>query len=210
MNYEYGMAKIKIGGIEYILAPTLSNIKKIGTPKEIVQYFHILKYVECHFIASFRIAAKILLCCGLPEELVGQIIFSHNRGKSIVKPGMLPVDDVFILAWHCLMHGVCGVIDADDDHKDLKGEPLKSFNANAYIMDSVEFLGLSLTEAEGITMSHFVHLAKAKSDSAKSRKSEIDSQVKEPGKVSKKEEDDAMKWFESIESKMNDSHRKKL
>lgn len=200
MKIEYGFAEIKVGNETYELKPTLSNIKNIGSPTDIVNSFTILQYRFAHFVMSFREAIKILQCCGLTEELTGWIVFSERSNKSLIHPGKISVGEVFILAEHCLRHGVCGIIESDDPDKEKTGEPLKRFDAHSYIVDAIDYLGVSLSEAEEMTMTQFVHLVKAKNKNAESRKTDEDGNPVKTEETQKDQEQDALAlYYEKLE-----------
>ena len=98
MLTAYGHVKIEWGDKVFNLSPSLVNIAKIGSPKEIVK---------------FSIALNVLKCCSdieLPEKLTGGVRFSDKQQKfMIVNPahGEAMIGDVIKLAEHCLLHGVC-------------------------------------------------------------------------------------------------------
>lgn len=207
MRIEYGFAEIKINDEKYELKPTLSNIKNIGSKKHIVDCFSILSYKPFHYITSFRVATEILQACGLPDKITGGTVFSERQNKVIINKGILPLTDVFILAEHCLRHGVCGVIEIEDKDSEKKGDPLTEFDAHKYIMDAVEFLGVSLEKAEEMTMTQFVLLAKAKSDSAISRQKDENGNPVKTEEQKAQENDDALAWYYSKVNQVNSKHK---
>lgn len=98
------------------------------------------------------------------------------------------------------MHGVCGIIDEDDKDSDKTGKPLTEFNASDYIVDAIEILGLSLSEAENITMTQFIKLAKSKMKLHQQRTGKD-----EPSDSQKKlDEDEAFAFYNSVVDKVNE------
>lgn len=181
MQTRYGHAKVSFGdGREFFIVPSLCNISKIGSPREIVSTVKSLG--DTYDIAQAYLSACLILdACGLPQDVTGGIDYSERQKKWLMSPGSIPVDDVFTLAWHCVKHGISGASDSEE-----AGEPIEEFNADQLIMIAVEHLGLSLSEAESLTMTQFCLLASAKHSGQ-------GDQNKEPV-ITKKEEDDLLAW----------------
>lgn len=189
INVNIGHASVKVRDKEYLLIPSLSNISKIGTPQEIVECFnHVtnpikfsyrlengtLNAVSSTFAYGFDWACRILNCCGLPESITGWVVLKETDEKY---PYLCPVEgkigfnDVFVLAAHCLKHGVCGVVKEQG-----KGEPIKDFDAHFYIHLAHKALDISLSEAASLTMTEFSMLMeaeKALTDGSKTQQAEL-------------------------------------
>lgn len=208
MDLDYGFAKIEIGDDEYILKPTLKNIRKIGTPKEIIKLFSTLHYKAHHYVTSFGAAADILNHCGLPRDVTGTIDYSVRSGRRMINPGYIPPSDVFTLAEHCLAHGVVGVVDHDDDDSDKTGETLEEFDAHSFIVDATEYLGMTLSEAEQLTMTQFVFLVKAKNKNYEKRAKEMSEKPKHD-KASEKDIKEAMEFYNEKVKKINEANMSK-
>lgn len=205
MRVKYGFAEINIGGEVYTLAPSLLNISKIGTPKEIIESFHIISNYDVNYITSFSTACNILQCCGLPFFVTGGLRFSELKNKTLIYPGLLPIDDVFILAAHCLKHGVCGIVDdnKEDDKEEKKPKPMTEFDAHKFIVDAMDILSLSLSEAENLTMTQFGKLINAKLSSIKSRdEKEVNNSPEE-----KEDLEAALYWHEQRVAKINEKNK---
>ena len=136
MLTQYGHGEIKWGGEVYRLAPTFINIAKLGTPSEIIETFkHFI--AEKNVVHKFNCALNIVrTCCDreLPVELTGTIKFSERQQRFlIVNPahGEAMVNDIIILAEHCLIHGVSGKVDIDDIDEDAK--PMEEFDAYKFM-----------------------------------------------------------------------------
>lgn len=203
MQIEYGFAEILVKGMVYKLSPSLLNISKIGTPKIIIESFQALSYKHIHYVHSYSVACNILRCCGIPDELVGGIIFSQMQKKSLISPGLLPIEEVFILARHCLNHGVCGMIDDDNDtNEGKKAKPMTEFDAHLFIVDAMEILSVSLKEAENMSMTQFGKLASAKLTNSKRRE-----YIEKNGMSKEESEDDledVMGWYHDKVAKINE------
>jgi len=175
MLLAYGHAEIEWQGVKYCLAPTFANIAKIGTPKEIIDDFKAFISTNS-FWYKFSIAINVLnACCDkeIPVELTGEIKFSEWNNKFLYsKPshGLPMINDVMILAEHCLLHGVCG----KSEREESNGEPLEYFNAYEFMELARVHLGLSANEASNMTMTEFVRMMDAKFPEDKNKQIEED------------------------------------
>lgn len=189
MNTDYGHAEITVHGESYLLTPSLVNISKIGSPKEIVESFDKLDYKPLpnervvnyspwekresnnKFVESFEVAVRILNSCGLPKKLTGYATESRAFGGKSICIAKLPIEHVFVLAWHTLKHGVIGDAELPESAKKSKAN---SFDPHEYIVAAMSTLGLSLSEAEGLTMTKLLKLS-----GVESKKSEEESRIEE-------------------------------
>ena len=163
INVTDGYAIVKVGGRSYELTPSFFNIAKIGTPKEIIETFDSVMSGEKNILTSFADACHVLECCGLPTEICGGIEYNEWQKRTCISLRKLPFKDVLILAIHCLKHGICGSNKQIKDNKESgSGEFLKEFNTSEYVLTAVELMGLSMTEAENLTMTKFIGLVGAK------------------------------------------------
>lgn len=200
---EYGFAEIRIGDEVFELVPNFFNIGKIGTPSQIVQKMYDISYRGFLFIRAFESACDILQACGLPEKLTGHLHFSERKGKMLAKEGLLPIEHVFLLAEHCMLHGIIGDVDTDDKDKERTGDPLTEFNVHSYLVDAVEFLGVDMDYAEQMTMTQFVKLVKAKNENMASR---------DPNNTANKQKDmqKAEEWYNEKAKKLNKNKPKEI
>lgn len=191
INTRIGHCEVKLGGKSYLLVPSLINISKIGSPKEIISAFaHVdnparfnykledgkLNVVNYSFSSGFEWAAHILQCCGLPKEITGWLYFREENGFPCFIPveGKVGFHDVFVLAAHCLTHGVCGIVKESDNQ-----DPMKEFDAFFYINLARKVLGISMEEAQNMTMTELsMHFdANQQIDSgAKAKEAELSNQ----------------------------------
>lgn len=162
MLTAYGHTKIEWGDRVFILSPTFANIAKIGTPTEIIDTFK--EFISATNLAhKFSIALNILDCCSdvsLPVELTGTVKPSANNDRILISQpshGISMVNDVIVLAEHCLIHGVCGKND-----KKPTGEPATEFDAYSFIEMARVHLGLSAEEASNMTMTEFSRMMETK------------------------------------------------
>jgi hypothetical protein len=94
---------------------------------------------------------------------LGGLHYSESKKRSLIKQGVIPIDHVFILAEHCMLHGVCGSSDQIRESKE-SGESgkLEEFDPYVYVVTAMEILGLTSEEAEKLTMTKFIRMIDAK------------------------------------------------
>lgn len=183
MLTAYGHAQIEWQGDKYRLAPTFANIAKLGSPVEIVELFKsfISPGAAWH---KFNIAVSVLNACSdkpIPEKLIGFVKFSDRQQRFMYHQpshGLPMFNDAITLAEHCLLHGICGKIDKKGD-----GDPLKEFDAMAFIELARIHLDMDRKESSELTMTEFCRLMEVKFPPAK-----------EDG-LSAEENDDMLAWF---------------
>ena len=185
MLTAYGHSKIEWGDKTFNLSPTFANIAKIGSPTEIIDTFKSF-ISESNVVFKFAIALDVLRCCSkpeLPESFTGTLKFSERQQRfMITQPshGINIINDVIVLAEHCLIHGICGKIDREE----LSGEPIEEFDAYGYMELARIHLGLHADDAAKMTMTEFSRLMAAKFPP------EVDENV-----ASKKEQIEMMAWI---------------
>ncbi len=161
-NIADGYAYITAGGHSYELAPSFCNMAKIGSPMEIISVFKRIAS-PTNFVTSYADACNVLECCGLPRELIGGLRFSEKQMKTLISPGLLPIEDVYNLALHCLKHGVCGTNEQIKEH--TKGDtpkPMEEFDPYVYVVSAMDHLAMSANDAESLTMTRYIRLISAK------------------------------------------------
>jgi len=162
MLVAYGHTKIEWGDKEFILSPTFANIAKIGTPTEIIDTFK--QFISArNLVFKFSIALNVLKCCSnpeLPESFTGGVKFSERQQRfMITQPshGVNMINDVIVLAEHCLIHGICGKVE-----RESTGEPATEFDAYSFMELARIHLGLHADDAAKMTMTEFCRLMTAK------------------------------------------------
>jgi hypothetical protein len=162
MLTAYGHTKIEWGEKEFILSPSFINIAKIGSPTEIIDIFK--QFISStHLVTKFSIALNVLKCCSepeLPEALTGGVKFSKRQQKfMITQPshGIDMINDIIVLAEHCLIHGVCGKVE-----RGSQGEPATEFDAYSFMELARIHLEASVDDAAKMTMTEFARLMDAK------------------------------------------------
>ncbi len=186
---EIGELRISLTDKSYFFKPSFRAMNEIGTPKEIVEmyatlngadYLAVMQHVgNLPFGAQMQVmkavskpvygrhvlsAAFIIMqaCC---EEDVSMLIGSYKptvRGVKYV-PGLMPVNDIIIIARNLLDHGIIGksplkVPQRSESQKQTTNE----FNASQYIISARTHFGISREEAEDLSMTEFQQMIKNK------------------------------------------------
>ena len=157
---QYGHGKMVIDGVEYVINPCFANIAEIGDPKEIINTVKMLQSEDPLdiYCGAFSILQS---CCDkdLPVEAFGQYGFDES-GK-LVKPNAEPemINDLVVLASHCVLHGICGKVDLVGEGSD--DEELSEFDPSEYVDLAVTHFKISYEEASKMTMTQFVRRMRA-------------------------------------------------
>lgn len=186
---EIGELRISLTDKSYFFKPSFRAMNEIGTPKEIVEmyatlngadYLAVMQHVgNLPFGAQMQVmrtvskpvygrhvlsAAFIIMqaCC---EEDVSMLIGSYKptaRGVRYV-PGVMPVNDIIIIARNLLDHGIIGksplkVPQRSESQKQTTNE----FNASQYIISARTHFGMTREEAEDLSMTEFQQMVKNK------------------------------------------------
>lgn len=169
----YGHASIKYDGRVINLIPSLRNIERIGSPKEIIDTFKFIsRGIFDH--QSFLKSMHIIECClesGSDEdlsELFGYLSPSYHGDRILFKRGLQSPNTAIALASHLLMHGVCGKA-KKVSKKDSK--PVEEFNAADYINIARRNFNLSYDEAKNMTMTEVLMMCQQVLDSEESTSS---------------------------------------
>ncbi len=184
----YGHAKIQFKDQVFNLVPSFANMAKLGTPKEIIEIFGFL-IDDSPWYVKFDVSLTILEACAgesLPFELTGKVeVNGWKNTITYLMPthGKEMINDIIVIAVHCLKHGICGNVDNDSKEEP---EPLKEFDAYSYIDMAITHLGADREEAASMTMTEFVRRMRAKFPDNK----------EESGKMSQQEVDDLYSWGE--------------
>ncbi len=184
MLTAYGHSKIEWGDKTFNLSPTFANIAKIGSPTEIIDTFK--SFISAsNVVFKFAIALDVLRCCSepeLPEAFTGTLKFSERQQRFMItqpKHGINMINDVIVLAEHCLIHGICGKIE-----RESSVEPVTEFDAYSYMELARIHLGLHADDAAKMTMTEFCRLMEAKFPPEKNENI-----------GSRKEQEEMVAWF---------------
>ena len=171
---QYGHAAIHIDGEQFTVTPSFANFSSLGEPKEIVDLIKQLHFSH-NIPLSFQAALKILnACCDkvLPSSFTGSVKVGLD-GKvklSFGKYGAEAVNDVIVLAGHCIKHGVTG---AQVSEGSAEGDTITEFDASEYIDLAATHFKISYDEAAKMTMTQFVRRMRTEYPEAHKRVAEV-------------------------------------
>ena len=184
---EIGELRISLTDKSYFFKPSFRAMNEIGTPKEIVEmyatlngadYLAVMQHVgNLPFGAQMQVmktvskpvygrhvlsAAFIIMqaCC---DDDISVLVGSYKptaRGVKYV-PGLMPVNDIIIIARNLLDHGIIGksplkVPQRSESQKQTTNE----FNASQYIISARTHFGMTREEAEDLSMTEFQQMIK--------------------------------------------------
>lgn len=170
-----------VNGVKYVFTPSFAAMAKIANDIDLVQAFAIIhgsryptrlpldKNLRNRILARcygevVQTSVLVLRACTESDiaHLVGDCEFTPC-GKLRLKHGIIPVDDMITLARHLLYHGLIGdgpENKAAEQPRDSDYKP--SFDVLEYVYSAVAHLGLSESEAWGMTMTGYRAAVRAK------------------------------------------------
>lgn len=186
---EIGELRISLTDKSYFFKPSFRAMNEIGTPKEIVEmyatlngadYLAVMQHVgNLPFGAQMQVmktvskpvygrhvlsAAYIVMqaCC---EEDVSMLIGGWKptaRGVKYV-PGLMPVNDIIIIARNLLDHGIIGKSPLKvPQRSESQAKTTSEFNVSQYIISARTHFGMTREEAEDLSMTEFQQMIKNK------------------------------------------------
>lgn len=169
MNLNDGYCSIIVGEVEHPLSPSFGNIAKLGNPSEIMWIARLVHMFQINPVDAFKAACDVLIACGAPEELLGGLAWSEWSNRVVIDMGPIPPQHVMVLAKHCIQYGICGSDEQLSTMQKTEGSGMEEFNPAEYIISATDYLGVSIDEAEKLTMAKFIRLSNAKSEMEKRR-----------------------------------------
>lgn len=186
---EIGELRISLADKSFFLKPSFRAMNEIGTPKEIVEiyatlngadYLQTMQHIEGlppgaqiqvmkavskpvygrHVLSSAYIVMQA--CC---EEDVSMLIGGWKptaRGVRYV-PGVMPVNDIIIIARNLLDHGIIGKSPLKvPQRSESQAKTTSEFNVSQYIISARTHFGMTREEAEDLSMTEFQQMIKNK------------------------------------------------
>lgn len=186
---EIGELRISLADKSFFFKPSFRTMNEIGTPKEIVEMYatlngadylqtmqhieglppgaqiQVMKTVSKPVYGRHVLSAAYIVMQACCEEDVSMLIGGWKptaRGVRYV-PGVMPVNDIIIIARNLLDHGIIGksplkVPQRSESQKQTTNE----FNASQYIMSARTHFGMTREEAEDLSMTEFQQMIKNK------------------------------------------------
>ena len=186
---EIGELRISLADKSFFFKPSFRAMNEIGTPKEIVEmyatlngadYLQTMQHVEGlppgaqiqvmkavskpvygrHVLSAAYIVMQA--CC---EEDVSMLIGGWKptaRGVRYV-PGVMPVNDIIIIARNLLDHGIIGKSPLKvPQRSESQAKTTSEFNVSQYIISARTHFGMTREEAEDLSMTEFQQMIKNK------------------------------------------------
>lgn len=165
---DIGHLEVHAAGRGYALIPSFQAMTRIGSPEEIVTIMaavfgsHYPKHritnpvlardaMRRAYAETMAAAVRVVqACCDDDMQAVLGETTVTARGNLRHRAGLMPLDDVYIIAQHLLLHGVIG--DQPADGGEANGEYSPRFEARSWVYLAMAHLGISETEAWGMTM----------------------------------------------------------
>lgn len=186
---EIGELRISLADKSFFLKPSFRAMNEIGTPKEIVEMYatlngadylqtmqhieglppgaqiQVMKTVSKPVYGRHVLSAAYIVMQACCEEDVSMLIGGWKptaRGVRYV-PGVMPVNDIIIIARNLLDHGIIGksplkVPQRSESQKQTTNE----FNTSQYIISARTHFGMTREEAEDLSMTEFQQMIKNK------------------------------------------------
>lgn len=186
---EIGELRISLADKSFFFKPSFRAMNEIGTPKEIVEMYatlngadylqtmqhieglppgaqiQVMKTVSKPVYGRHVLSAAYIVMQACCEEDVSMLIGGWKptaRGVRYV-PGVMPVNDIIIIARTLLDHGIIGksplkVPQRSESQKKTTNE----FNASQYIISARTHFGMTREEAEDLSMTEFQQMIKNK------------------------------------------------
>lgn len=127
----------------------------------------VLKYIHSGLLTRKAIMAAhtvLTACCDDDiTDLVGWMQPAKSRRRGMMwRPGLLPAQDMIILAQNLMTHGVVGKAKVRKLQRHEGGGMTTEFHASEYINAARHHFGMTREEAENLTMTEFIMLLNAK------------------------------------------------
>lgn len=148
-------------GAEFTFTPSFSRIASLGSPAEIVSLF-----VGLHGLEAGRHAPYILACLCDQEDPTPLIGWYDQDGWH---QGQMPVIEQIVIARHLMQHGIVGKAKPGSG----EGQFSETFDASEYIAAARVHLGLSSSDAEGLSMTEFQKMFEMKFPEAGEKKRDV-------------------------------------
>lgn len=186
---EIGELRISLADKSFFFKPSFRAMNEIGTPKEIVEmyatlngadYLQTMQHVEGlppgaqiqvmktvskpvygrHVLSAAYIVMQA--CC---EEDVSMLIGGWKPTARGVRyaPGVMPVNDIIIIARNLLDHGIIGKSPLKvPQRSESQAKTTSEFNVSQYIISARTHFGMTREEAEDLSMTEFQQMIKNK------------------------------------------------
>ena len=160
---------------DYVFIPSFENLSKLGESADIIKAYtvllsrkvydamnrfkepedYIVKYILDQQLIQLQTAKKVLKCC-CDDDITDLI----GGGKK--KKGLMPEQNIFLLARTLLDYGVIGRAKVRISQRNENKSYSSEFKITDYINNAIVHLGLSLEAAKKLTMTEYILLMSKK------------------------------------------------
>lgn len=168
-----GEQQVSVGDRHVRFRPSLLNMTRLGTPREIVEAFVAVcgapqltgnpvldePRVRQWRGEQFRTACSVLWCCTEDDDISWLIGYTNERFRYV--RGALPLEDIVGLATGLLRHGVMGDVPATQA-KPTRKDFVSEFKALDFATTAMAHLGTSEADAWQLTMTSYIGAMRAK------------------------------------------------
>lgn len=186
---EIGEIRISMSDKSFFMKPSFRAMNEIGTPKEIVEMYatlngadylqtmqhieglppgaqiQVMKTVSKPVYGRHVLSAAYIVMQACCEEDVSMLIGGWkptSRGVRYV-PGVMPVNDIIIIARNLLDHGIIGKSPLKvPQRSESQAKTTSEFNVSQYIISARTHFGMTREEAEDLSMTEFQQMIKNK------------------------------------------------
>lgn len=186
---EIGELRISLADKSFFFKPSFRAMNEIGTPKEIVEMYatlngadylqtmqhieglppgaqiQVMKTVSKPVYGRHVLSAAYIVMQACCEEDVSMLIGGWKptaRGVRYV-PGVMPVNDIIIIARNLLDHGIIGKSPLKvPQRSESQAKTTSEFNVSQYIISARTHFGMTREEAEDLSMTEFQQMIKNK------------------------------------------------
>lgn len=186
---EIGELRISLADKSFFFKPSFRAMNEIGTPKEIVEMYatlngadylqtmqhieglppgaqiQVMKTVSKPVYGRHVLSAAYIVMQACCEEDVSMLIGGWKptaRGVRYV-PGVMPVNDIIIIARNLLDHGIIGKSPLKvPQRSESQKQKTNEFNVSQYIISARTHFGMTREEAEDLSMTEFQQMIKNK------------------------------------------------
>lgn len=184
-NFSIGEATAEYGEREYLIRPSFSALAGIGDPSEIdyvvrgclAAYSNLENNLSPTVTQLSCCSTMLAACSELPIEWLGHWRESTiNKGKSVWVQSIITINDLVIMANHCVKWGIMGAPKRKPSHLAKEAsvglfDP-HEFVAVAMMPHDAGGLGQSRAEAWELTMTEFQRACEARLAAMKGNKPE--------------------------------------
>lgn len=201
---EIGEVGLHVGDNVHVLRPSLYAMTQIGPPAYIVEVYATVMAEGMRGRAEefqFDCAYSVLMACSSEDitHLIGSYDHNTDFGGFRYKKGLIPKNEILLLARCLIRHGVTGSVEAlpkEEGEDESEEDYVAQFDARKHVANAIAHLGMSEKDAWCLTMTALVDALRAKFPAPKS-----DDKSGKGKPPSSAEFDAAMEWADKIEAK---------